>query len=995
MRPIFCSALKLSVVLAAISSLSSMFAFAAEESCASCDKKVTFSGDFTHTRPFGRGFGRGGGSGSIQGALAGTEDSYRESIVGLSFSAAISGLPDGRYSIIIGMVELGTDNTERGQRVFDISVGDQVLAKDLDIIAAAGGADKVHFVTGTVDHRDDTIGGPIVVNFRATTGTAKMNTIEVKNPATSTSLVLVRAADMVNQDDLASRRIPQVSGPVLWLDPMQPRAARIKDLVSRMSLAEKVRQMGNMAPSIHRTGLDLPAYDYWSEALHGVANTADVTVFPQAIANGATWDPDLIKTMGHIIGIEGRGKNNTSRARNNGDSPRLGGLNFWSPNINLFRDPRWGRGQETYGEDTFLTSRMGVAFILGLQGDDPKYTLALACAKHYAVHSGPESLRHVFDAEPSQRDFYETYLPHFEAAVREGHVGAIMSAYNAVYGEPAPTSMLLLTDLLRKTWGFDGQVVGDCDTIADVYRNHHRVRTAAEAAALSVKAGNDLCCGQSYGSLLEAVRSNLVTVAEIDTALGRVLESRFKLGLFDPTNMVPYSRFTLNDVDTPEHRQLALKIARETVVLLKNDGLLPLNRSKVKRIAVFGENAASRRMLYGNYNGTPSADTTILQGIQAIAGTNIQVNYTVGCPLVVRPTNSVAGRNGFGSGFGGGGRGFGGTNGPGGGLGRGLAGATNGPGRGFRGGFAGGTNGPGRGFGGRGLGEPAVPNRPLPELLADALTNAANADILVYVGGINSQLEGEEGNARGAGGLEGFSNGDRTRIELPQVQEDFVRALHATGKPLIMINCSGSAMAIPWEAEHLPAIIQAWYPGEEGGRAVGEVLFGDVSPSGHLPVTFYRSTSDLPAFTNYAMVNRTYRYFTGKPLYAFGHGLSYTKFEYSNPTLASKRVKAADKLTVTFAIRNAGKVDGDEVAQIYFANVNSAVPQPIKALCAFKRVHIAAGKSEQVSVDIPAERLRYWDTAKQAYTVEAGNYRLMIGAASDDIRQNVDFSVVR
>jgi beta-glucosidase len=913
-------------------------ALAAEESCASCDKKVTFSGDFVHRRALGRP--------TIDGAPAGTEEYYREGIFGSNFTATISGLPDGKYTIIVGVMESAADSSNTGQRVFDISVGDQVLARGLDIVAVAGGTNKVHFVSGTVQHQDDTLAGPMVVSFRATTGMAKINTLEVKNPAAATSVLFVHAADLVDQTDLAARQIPQVSGPVLWLDPSQPRAVRITDLISRMSLAEKVRQMGNSAPAIHRTGLDLPAYDYWSEALHGVANTGGVTVFPQAIGNGATWDPDLVKQMGHVIGIEGRAKNNDNRARRNGDSPRFGGLNFWSPNVNLFRDPRWGRGQETYGEDTFLTARMGVAFIHGLQGDDPRYVLALACAKHYAVHSGPEALRHVFDVRPSERDLYEIYLPHFEAAVREGRVGAIMSAYNAVDGEPAPSSTFLLEDILRKRWGFDGQVVSDCDAVADIWRNHHTVRTAAEAAARAVKGGTDLCCGQTYNSLLGAVRSNLITVAEVDTALGRVLESRFKLGLFDPTNIVPYLQITTNQLDTPEHRQLALQMARESVVLLKNDGLLPLNRSKIKRIAVFGANATDQRMLYGNYNGTPTRAVTILNGIRELAGPNIEVTYAEGCPLIVRPASSGAGRAG--AGFG---------------------------------------RGPGS--------QPTAPARPPASLLAEALTNAAQADVLIYVGGINSQLEGEEGNARGSGGVEGFSNGDRTRIELPQVQADFVRALHATGKPFIMVNCSGSAMAIPWEAKHLAAIVQAWYPGEEGGRAVGEILFGKVNPSGHLPVTFYQSTTNLPAFTNYSMVNRTYRYYTGKPLYAFGHGLSYTKFEFSSPALSAKQLKASDALTITFNVSNTGKIDGDEVAQVYFAHLNSAVPQPIKALCAFKRVSVPAGKTVKVSLDIPLQRLRYWDTTRQSYTIEVGDYRLMLGAASDDIRRKVDFSVVR
>jgi len=907
-------------------------ALAAEETCSACSKKVTFSGDFVHSRALGRA--------ALEGAPAGLEENFRESISGPNFTATISGLPDGKYIVTVGVVEAGTDLTNTGQRVFDISTGDQILAKGLDIIARAGGPNKVIFVSGTVDHRDDTIGGAMELNFHATTATAKMNTLEVKDTATGTSVIYVRAADLVESADMAAQEIPRPSGPVLWLDPSQTRSVRVKDLISRMSLAEKVRQMGNSAPAIHRDGLDLPGYDYWSEALHGVANTAGVTVFPQAIANGATWDPSLVKQMGGFIGIEGRAKNNYNRAQRDGNSPRFGGLNFWSPNINIFRDPRWGRGQETYGEDTFLTSRMGVAFILGLQGDDPKYTLALACAKHYAVHSGPEALRHVIDVDPPERDFYETYLPHFEAAVREGHVGAIMSAYNAVYGEPVPASKLMLTDILRDRWGFDGQVVSDCDAVGDIWRNHHTVRTAAEAAALAIKAGNDLCCGQTFNSLLASVRSNLVTVAEIDTALGRILESRFKLGLFDPTNMNPYLLISTNQLDTPEHRQVALQLARESLVLLKNDRVLPLDRHKVKRIAVFGANATDQRMLYGNYNGTPSHAVTILDGIRQLAGPGIDVTHSEGCPLVVRS--------------GGGG---------------------------------------GAGFGRGGGGQPAVPPRPPAELLAEALSNAASADILIYVGGINSQLEGEEGNARGSGGIEGFSNGDRTRIELPQVQEDFIHALQGTGKPVIIINCSGSPMAMPWEVEHVPAILQAWYPGEEGGRAVGEVLFGDVNPSGHLPLTFYRSTVDLPIFTNYSMANRTYRYFDGKPLFAFGHGLSYTTFKFQGASLESKKVSADGTAKVTFTVKNTGNRDGDEVAQIYFRHVNSAVPQPKLALCGFARVHLQSGQTGKITVDIPVERLRYWDTEKKQYVVEPGKYEFLVGEASDDIRLKLPMTI--
>ena len=414
--------------------------------------------------------------------------------------------------------------------------------------------------------------------------------------------------------------------------PRNPVAARADDLVRRLSLAEKVQQMRNAAPAIPRLGI--PAYDYWNECLHGVARAGTATVFPQAIGMAATWDVPLLRQAAEVIATEARAKYNDYVSQHNGDSARYYGLTFWTPNINLFRDPRWGRGQETYGEDPFLTARLGVAFIRGLQGDDPKYVKAMACAKHYAVHSGPESERHRFDVAPSERDFYETYLPQFEAAVREGHVGAVMGAYNSVYGQPACASPLLLTDLLRKQWGFDGHVVSDCGAIYDIYANHKFTATPEEAAAAAVKAGDDLCCGTDYNSLVRAVKKGLISEEEIDTAVGRVLEARFRLGLFDPPSEVPYAQIPLAQNDTPAHEALALKMARESIVLLKNDNLLPLDRAKIKCIAVIGTNANSVPVLLGNYNGTPARPVTILDGIQSAAGTNLQVVYDPGCPLV-------------------------------------------------------------------------------------------------------------------------------------------------------------------------------------------------------------------------------------------------------------------------------------------------------------------------------------------------------------------------
>ncbi|HUZ08114.1 MAG TPA: glycoside hydrolase family 3 C-terminal domain-containing protein, partial [Candidatus Paceibacterota bacterium] len=574
---------------------------------------------------------------------------------------------------------------------------------------------------------------------------------------------------------------------------------------------------------------------------------------------------------------------------------------------------------------------MGVAFIQGLQGDDPTYMLAMACAKQFAVHSGPEPLRHKFDVEPSQRDLYEMYLPQFEMAVRQGHVGGVMGAYNSVFGVPCCASTFLLTDILRKQWGFDGYIVSDCGAIHNIWgpQEHHYVNTPEEAAAAAVKAGCDLCCGGDYSALVRAVQEGLITEKEIDQALTYTLWTRFKLGLFDPANIVPYSQIGIDQNDTPEHRQLALKVARESLVLLKNDGVLPLDRSKIKKIAVFGENAASLNMLRGNYSGTPSRSVTVLDGIRAIAGTNIEVTFSEGCPLVTR------------------------------------------------------TNGDG--------GQPVMTPLDVAELRAAALSDAANADVLIYVGGINSQLESEESSR--ANIYDGFNGGDRTTIELPQVQENFVHALHATGKPLIMVNCSGSAMAMPWEVKNLPAILQAWYPGEQGGQAVAEVLFGDVNPSGHLPVTFYKATTDLPAFTNYSMADRTYRYFNGTPEFAFGHGLSYTEFTFRDGSLDSEEIAPNGTARVSFTIRNSGKLAGDEVAQVYFRHVNSAAPQPKLALCGFVRVHLDPGQTGNITIEIPAERLRYWDTDTKQYVVEPGKYEFLIGAASDDIRLKLPMTI--
>jgi beta-glucosidase len=766
------------------------------------------------------------------------------------------------------------------------------------------------------------------------------------------SVVSMRAADVnfhkqsdeaikaIGAKDPSAMKVPEVTGPEIWKDPSQPLNARVHDLVSRMTLAEKISQLDADAPGIPR--LDIPAYSYRNEALHGVADDGIATVFPEPIGMAATWDAPLIHKEAEVIAIEARAKFNDYTSKNNGNSTTHRGITFYAPNLNLVRDPRWGRNQETYGEDPFLISQFGVAFIRGVQGDDSKYLEALACAKHYAVHDGPEPLRHIFNATPSQQDLYDTYLPAFEAAVREGHVGSIMGAYSSLYDVPDCANPFLLTQLPQQ-WGFDGYVVSDGGAIVNIWQDHKYVATPEEAAAVAVKAGCDLFSGghilvpgpnrrdprRDFDVLGLVLQKHLLTEMEIDAAISRTFAARFRLGMFDPPSMVPWSKIGMDQNNTPAHQALALKVAEESIVLLKNSGtgflhlrpLLPLNRYKIKRIAVIGPNADSAEMLLGSYHGTASHPVTILDGIKQVAGTNIEVTYAAGCPLALKNDNS---------------------------------------------------------------------NEPTPEMKAKAIATAKSADVVIYVGGLDSSLEREEAKVD----YQGFLGGDRTRIELPSPQENLLKALYATGKPVIFVNCSGSAIAMPWEARHLPAIVQAWYPGEEGGLAVAQVLFGEVNPAGRLPITFYRSTKDLPDFENYSMSNRTYRYFNGKPLFAFGHGLSYTKFSYKKVSLDNSTVAPNGAVKVSFDLKNSGGRDGDEVAQVYFRHVKSAVPQPKLALCGLTRIHLAKGQTATITMDIPAERFRYWDTTKKQYTVEPGNYELLVGGASDDIRLRASLKIV-
>jgi len=906
-RSIFVSLAILSLLTVASQLFSVSVTFAAEEVCDSCSHQVSLNGDFTHRKD--------DASVAIQGATDNAE-AFREEITGTNFTVSISHLPAGRYTIVIGEVE--TLLSEPGERLFDVTSGDVMLATDFDIVATAGGPKKVCYITSTVEHEDDSMKGPLKVTFAAVKNTAKFNTFEVKT-ASGASVLTFNASELAEPFSAAAARIPEINEPPIWRDPAQPLRKRAEDLIRRMSLEEKVAQLRNDAPAIARLGI--PAYNYWNEALHGVANNGIATVFPEPVGMASTWNPTLMRQEGTVVGIEGRAKHNDYANQHNGDSKWWTGLTFWTPNVNIFRDPRWGRGQETYGEDPYLSGVMSVEFVKGMQGDDPTYILSMACAKHYAVHSGPERDRHRFNAEPSERDLYEMYLPQFEAVVREGKVAGVMGAYNAVNGVPCCADSFLLDDLLRKQWGFEGYVVSDCDAIRDIWgqRRHHYLKTPEEAAAAAVKAGCNLCCGGDYNALVRSVQQGLVTEKEIDQALYYTLWTRFKLGMFDPAEKVPYSKYTIKDNDTPEHGRVALEVARQSLVLLKNEGILPLDRSKYKRIAVIGPNGDCKSMLEGNYHGSASHPISILDGIKKSAGSDIEVTFALGSPNTTNRRTAAWSQ------------------------------------------------------------QDNTTNRPLDELKAEALEHAEKADLIIYAGGITPAQEGE-----------GF---DRSSIELPECQQTLIKALHETGKPMVMVNCSGSAMALLWESENLPAILQAWYPGQSGGQAVAEVLFGKVNPSGHLPLTFYRATADLPDFTDYSFSNRTYRYFNGKPLYAFGHGLSYTVFDYKSGKLESKKIAANGTAKVSFMVKNSGKYDGDDVAQVYYRHVNSAVEQPKLVLCGFTRVHLKSGESTEVTIEVPAKRLRYWDTEKKQYVVEPGDYEILVGAASDDIRLKLPMTI--
>ena len=818
--------------------------------------------------------------------------------------------------------------------------------------------------------------------------------------------------------------------------------ARAADIVARMTLEEKAAQLGHTAPAVPRLGI--PEYNWWNEGLHGVARAGIATVFPQAIGMAATWDPKLLQTVGDTVSTEFRAKF-IERRLPNGGSEFYRGLTVWSPNINIFRDPRWGRGQETYGEDPYLTGRLGVAYIAGLQGNDPKYYKVIATSKHFAVHSGPENNRHREDVYPSPYDLEDTYLPAFRVTATEGKVQSVMCVYNAVNGVPGCASSMLMEDHLRKAWGFKGYVVSDCGAAANIYRPDalHYTKTAPEGVAVGFKAGMDLICGDyrnnmttDADNIVAAVKTGLLPQAVVDRSLERLFQARVRLGLFDPK--LPFAEITAKDYATPAHHALSRKTAEASMVLLKNaGGLLPIKGSP-QTIAVIGPNADSFDALVGNYYGTPSKPVTVLDGIRArypnanvvhVQGTGLIGPAEVPVPDDALCADAACTAKGLKVEF------FKGAN---------LEGAATSSAMvpnaqfewrgdretsarwtgtltamesgeyGFR--FAS-ENGYRVYVGDKlvvdewGVGDsPSIlsgtirlekgqryPIRvegvqrgarssqqlvwSVPSADADHAVEAAKkADLVVFVGGLSARIEGEEMKVKAPG----FAGGDRTSLDLPAPQQALLERLSGTGKPLVLVLMNGSALGVNWADKNVPAIVEAWYPGGEGGHAVAGLLAGDFSPAGRLPVTFYKSVDQLPAFGDYAMKGRTYRYFTGEALYPFGYGLSYTRFAYAAPRLSTSRVGADGKLNVSVAVSNVGARDGDEVVQLYVSHPG-ATNAPVRALARFERVHLKKGETRQVTFALDARALSVVDS-KGVRTLTPGPVTLWIGGGQPGTR---------
>lgn len=845
-----------------------------------------------------------------------------------------------------------------------------------------------------------------------------------------------------------------------YLNPGLSVEERVDDLISRMTLEEKISQMRYDAPAIER--LNIPSYNWWNECLHGVARAGIATVFPQAIALASTWDTDLIYQVATVISDEARAKYH--HAVKNDNRGRYYGLTFWSPNINIFRDPRWGRGQETYGEDPYLTSQIGISFIKGLQGNDPNYFKVIATPKHFAVHSGPEPDRHHFNAVVNPRILWDTYLPAFEACITEGQAYSIMGAYNRTNGEPCCASPALLQNILRDTWYFRGYVVSDCWAIQDIHANHHYVKTPPEAAAVAVRSGCDLNCGNHYPYLTEAVRLGLITEETINTSVKRLFKARFKLGMFDPEEMVLYASIPYKIVNCRKHRELARQTASASVVLLKNqNNLLPLQKD-LSSIAVIGPNADNIEVLEGNYHGTSSKYVTILQGIKNKVSEKTIVRYAKGCeiakstllPLRTIPSHCLTSDESMEI--------------------QGLKGeyfsnmSLKGKPAVIRNDSVLAFNWkqgnpaekiPSDRFSVRWTGYLTVPetgpynlgitgddgyrfylnNKKIIDLwndqspttsihkihlkvdtfypirleyyenggdaslnlqwnssrilrqiekedekeLTKAVQIATQSEVAVVIGGLSPQLEGEEMQSD----MQGFQGGDRTDITLPEPQIHLLKALSATDTPVILVLLSGSALAVNWADSHIPAILEVWYPGEEGGHGVADVIFGDYNPAARLPVTFYTSIEQLPSFEDYSMKNHTYRYSKGEVLYPFGYGLSYTDFSYSNMICSSIEINPEEELIISVDITNTGKMNGDEVVQLYVSDLESSYPVPIKSLRDFKRIHIKSGNTKTVTFNLDKNDFSTVNNQGKKI-VKLGKFEIMVGKNSlEGLKTNV------
>jgi beta-glucosidase len=828
----------------------------------------------------------------------------------------------------------------------------------------------------------------------------------------------------------------------IYMDSSLQVAKRVNDLVGRMTLEEKVSQMQNHAVAIPR--LNVPEYDWWSEGLHGIARSGYATVFPQAIGLAATWDVPLMHTVATTISTEARAKN--SEALRQGIHSIYYGLDVWSPNINIFRDPRWGRGQETYGEDPFLTSRMGVAFVEGLQGDDPHYYKTIATPKHYVVHSGPESTRHTANIDVSPHDLEDTYLPAFRATVKEGKAGSVMCAYNAIDGQPACANTFLLSDMLRQSWGFKGYVTSDCGAVGDITEGHKFASDVEHASGIAVRAGTDTSCGNEYASLTKAVHDGLISESDIDKSVRRLFMARFELGLFDPPAKVAYARIPFSEDDSEAHRKLAQLVAEKSIVLLKNDGILPFKKS-VKTIAVIGPNAAALAAIEGNYNAIPSHPVLPLTGMETTFGKE-RILYTQGSPYVselpVPVPRTLLHSTKDSAIFGLKGEYFDNAE-----LSgkpvvtridqqvdfdwnaaapmAGLRTSTFGvrwtgtitppvPGK-YEFSFRGDVKNVRLFLDGKQVIEQQVQSKkhsritepfvldlsdgqphtvrieyshheelfdaglsfswkpPVKAQREEAVDIAKQADVVVAFIGLSPDLEGEEMPVH----VEGFNGGDRSEIELPAIQREMLEAVAATGKPIVVVLMNGSALAVNWAKEHAAAILEAWYPGEEGGAAIAKTLAGDNNPAGRLPITFYADTKELPPFDDYSMAKRTYRYFTGTTLWGFGYGLSYSKFKWNDVKLSTQKLTAGEPLTLDAEVENTGTLKGDSVSEIYLKAPASA-RTPVHSLVGLIRTPLNGHEQQHVHVVIDPRSL---STVASDGTrrIESGEYSIYIGGA--------------